>query len=720
MKRLIICLLILVILFTFVYYFKTNEDFVSIVAPTKLFFEPNAPIVFHNASIPLSGCPGGQLILNNITIYQAVNEMGKNPSYPGNYLKYSGHHITCWDVSQVTDMSFLFSPSTAPVATDRRTYDDTTITFLQSENINDIDFTNWDTSKVTSMESMFQEATNFNEESINSFNLSNINYLEGMFQATDLFNKDITTMLDSIPHDRDIYMRNMFKDAKAFAFGDKDTDFNFRFENTPTGGTISNTIMFNGADAFKQKYERSSSCSGGSDDGPLSCWKLQTYTSFTPTTKTELINAIKAMGKDSTDSNSFLKYDPSDGSAGRIPISEWDLSKLTDISHVFDVDEYRSHQDTYDFLISRDVNQMGISEWNTSNIQNMSYLFRGCQHFNETINTWNTSNVTNMYCMFKNAYAFNKGIDTVIEDTSGNDIIYWDVSKVTNMSHMFDGAIDFNQSIEKWDTSAVESMGGMFKDAYQFNQPLNTETRTEGPNLTRYISWDTKNVTDMSNMFRGTSSFNQEIGNWNTSNVTSMESMFRDALSFNKYINFKDNLMINNNPHEAWNTSSVVTMFKMFNNAEQFNQDISDWNVSNVQDMRNMFFNAKKFNKNILNWNINILLPKTKFDKMFEGALEFNRKYENDINSCDVTIFSGPPNCWRLKTQGLQLDIRLLDMQEPDNEEEDIPNECKHILINDCDSIHKCKEACKIYDCGNFVNNFLLLHDPANICGENF
>ena len=48
----------------------------------------------------------------------------------------------------------------------------------------------------------------------------------------------------------------------------------------------------------------------------------------------------------------------------------------------------------------------------------------------------------------------------------------WDTSNVTDMSYMFRWAVSFNQDIGNWDTSNVIYMGAMFLDATSSNQDL--------------------------------------------------------------------------------------------------------------------------------------------------------------------------------------------------------------------------------------------------------
>ena len=110
------------------------------------------------------------------------------------------------------------------------------------------------------------------------------------------------------------------------------------------------------------------------------------------------------------------------------------------------------------------------------------------------ISLWNTSNVTNMSCMFRHAEEFNQ------------DIGRWDTSNVTDMSFMFRNAYKFNEYIGGWDTSKVTNMIGMFAGAKEFNEDIG--------------NWDTSKVTNMSFMFIGANNFNKDyIGNWNISNV---------------------------------------------------------------------------------------------------------------------------------------------------------------------------------------------------------
>ena len=84
-----------------------------------------------------------------------------------------------------------------------------------------------------------------------------------------------------------------------------------------------------------------------------------------------------------------------------------------------------------------------ISNWDTSLIEDMSYLFLFHKEFNEDISNWNVSNVKNMEDMFHFCHSFNQSLNI------------WDVSKVENIKYMFCKCSKFNQPLNDWNVSNV-------------------------------------------------------------------------------------------------------------------------------------------------------------------------------------------------------------------------------------------------------------------------
>ena len=243
-------------------------------------------------------------------------------------------------------------------------------------------------------------------------------------------------------------------------------------------------------------------------------------------------------------------------------------------------------------------NIIGITNWNTSKVIDMSYLFSGVATFNQPLR-WNTSKVEYISGIFSHATSFNQPLD-------------WDTSNVNYMSYMFKGATSFNQPLH-WNTSNVSEMIGTFEGATSFNQEL---------------KWDTSNVINMSRMFKGARSFNQPL-DWIVSNVDNMDEMFCYAILFDQEL--------------KWDTSNVKNMNYMFKGARSFNQELK-WDTSNVLNMYKMFEGARSFNQP-LDWNTSKVQC---MDEMFKEAISFNQalKWNRDSLLSSDNIFQNSRGRW--------------------------------------------------------------------------
>lgn len=155
------------------------------------------------------------------------------------------------------------------------------------------------------------------------------------------------------------------------------------------------------------------------------------------------------------------------------PVSGWDTSRVTDMSHLF--------YEAYSF-------NADLSGWDTSQVTSMYEMFCRAHLFNQDIGAWDTSKVTDMALMFFDAYSFNQ------------DIGGWDTSIVKTMRAMFLSARSFNADISGWNTSDVVDMSEMFWNASVFNQDIG--------------GWDTRNVLDMSGIFTRATAFRQDVSRW--------------------------------------------------------------------------------------------------------------------------------------------------------------------------------------------------------------
>ncbi|WP_028329731.1 BspA family leucine-rich repeat surface protein [Brachyspira alvinipulli] len=262
-----------------------------------------------------------------------------------------------------------------------------------------------------------------------------------------------------------------------------------------------------------------------------------------------------------------------------IKLGDIDTSLITDMSDLFN----KSERKDFD----------GIEEWDTSNVENMAYMFAYMDYnvlgqysmteFNSNLNNWNVSKVKNMIYMFACCTYFNQPLNK------------WDVSNVENMSGMFLGAKKFNQPLNNWNVSKVKDMSDMFHSCEAFNRPLD--------------KWDVSNVKDMSNMFNVALKFNQNINNWNVSNVEDLSKTFRYCKAFDQPLN-------------DWDVSNVKNMQHIFADCENFNQPLDKWDTSNVESMEFAFRACGKFNQPLNSWNMSKV---TNIEHMFAFTEEFNQ-----------------------------------------------------------------------------------------------
>ena len=161
-----------------------------------------------------------------------------------------------------------------------------------------------------------------------------------------------------------------------------------------------------------------------------------------------------------------------------IDFEKWDTSNVTSMKEMLS-----------NFGICDYVNIKGISNLDTSNVTDMSYMFAGCENIPD-ISNWDTSKVIDMSYMFM-------GCENI------PDISNWDTSKVVDMSYMFKGCKKI-PDISNWNTSNVKNLSGLF---------YNSVYLTFLPDISK---WNIQNVENMSKMFDGCKSLKYlpDISKW--------------------------------------------------------------------------------------------------------------------------------------------------------------------------------------------------------------
>ena len=130
-----------------------------------------------------------------------------------------------------------------------------------------------------------------------------------------------------------------------------------------------------------------------------------------------------------------------------IDLSNFDTSDIVNMSGMF-----------YGCKLLKHIS--GISCWNISNVIDMSYMFFYCESIQifPDISLWNTSNVEKMNKMFAKCRSL----------LAAPDISKWNVSKVKNMQYMFFlcKSLSYFPDISNWNVTNLKDITGMFEQCH--------------------------------------------------------------------------------------------------------------------------------------------------------------------------------------------------------------------------------------------------------------
>ena len=330
----------------------------------------------------------------------------------------------------------------------------------------------------------------------------------------------------------------------------------------------------------------------------------------------------------------------SEGRCGHI--SEWNTSKITDMSWIFcHLGEGRTH--TRDGIDYCGENMTGFNEdlsrWDTSLVTNLKSAFSNNPSFNGDISSWNVGKVTDMAYMFKQTRSFNRSLSSwnvsklelaysMFESSSFNGALNgWDVGNLKNMQSMFSDTSAFNRRLDSWNTVSVTTMRFAFRGSLAFNQDVSTwslasldpdglegcftKSQAFRGNLN---GWDLAGVTMLDSMFYE-SNFNGIVSEWDTSRIRSMRSVFYDSQFNGDLSSWNVGAVTNmdflfafadrfNGDLSRWDTSQIETMDRIFVDAYVFNGDIGSWNVARCRDLYLAFYRTEAFDRDLSNWNV--------------------------------------------------------------------------------------------------------------------
>ena len=161
---------------------------------------------------------------------------------------------------------------------------------------------------------------------------------------------------------------------------------------------------------------------------------------------------------------------------------EWESSHLLDVSQVTVMGSC--------FNNNTQVKYLDLSNWNTSNLNNMSQMFYGASNLvSLNISNWNTSKVTQYSTIFRGC--------TKLKEIIGIEDI--DVSKNAIFSQFFQSCSSLKKlDLTKWDLSSATNCW------YMFN--------ASGFQWLDLTGWEVPKVTDCANMFNSCGSLETLVG----------------------------------------------------------------------------------------------------------------------------------------------------------------------------------------------------------------
>ncbi|SFZ74804.1 surface protein [Lactococcus chungangensis CAU 28 = DSM 22330] len=582
--------------------------------------------------------------------------------------------INTWDVSNVTSMQEMFARG-GPYGN-------------LNSGVKSLDISTWDVSKVTNMTSMFAYADKlltltttsdfepgastgganlsymFHYTSsldtingITDWNTSKVTNMSYMFQFSGIKSSDGSSILDlhtdgtSWDVSKVTNMSNMFDGATRLVDIDT-TDWDTvaltstykMFAGTQSLNTVTgiNTWDVSNVTSMQEMFARGGpygNLNSGVKSLDISTWNVSKVTNMTSmfayadklltlTTTADFEPGVSTSGANL--SYMFHYTSSLDTING---ITDWNTSKVTNMSYMFQFSGIKS-SDGSSIL---DLHTDGTS-WDVSKVTNMSNMFDGATRLVDIDTTdWDTVALTSTYKMFAGTQSLNTvtGIST------------WDVSNVTSMQEMFARGGYYTNinsgvktlDISTWDVSKVTNMVEMFGYANQLTYLLTDPSFEPGVSNTG---------TNMSRMFVGTSNLDNVEGltYWNTSNVTNMSQMFMD--SGIKRSGGGWTLLYLPTNGNAWNVSNVTNMAGMFSGANRLTGlDTTGWDTSKVTSLNSMFYNATALQNiaGIANWNTSAV---TNMGATFRNASKLTSLDLSGWDTAAVTdmtyLFNGTSN----------------------------------------------------------------------------
>ena len=279
-----------------------------------------------------------------VTIYAPVNSrhLFSNSTYANRLTNLTSISFGNFNTSKVTSMDSMF---------------------CDCYNLTSLDLSSFDTSKVTHMGYMFNNCSSLTSLNVSNFNTSNVTYMFQMFYScSSLTSLNVSNFNTS----------NVTIMSSMFLSCSKLTSLNL--SNFDTSKVTHMSRMFEG-------------CSS------LTSLNVSSFNTSNVTDMTNMFNGCSKLTS--------------------LNVSSFNTSKVTDMGYMF----YNCES----------LNQLSLSNFDTSKVTNMSSMFSGCSKLTSlNVSSFDTSKVTNMERMF-----------FTCPSLSSLNLSSFDMSNVTKTSHMF-------------------------------------------------------------------------------------------------------------------------------------------------------------------------------------------------------------------------------------------------------------------------------------------
>ena len=313
-----------------------------------------------------------------------------------------------------------------------------------------------------------------------------------------------------------------------------------------------------------------------------------------------------------------------------LDVSNFDTSNVTDMSYAF---------------YTNNLIELDLSDWDTSNVTNMNHILYSCQNLKTlNISNWNLDNVDNMGWFVNQCNNLN---EIIMNDSDYNSInkIVSELPITTNgikCNFCIGGVDDINKVNirEGWDImnqykiaeykfTNSSDLVPVFNEGFTYTY----EDVEDGGVTTRTIYGDS--LPTMIN-FAGKTNL-LEVYYLETSNLTSAFNLFYSCTGLT-YVDLRNS-----------DFSKVETIERMFNTCTNLVaiDGLNDLDISNVDNMGGIFSDCRKLPEiNVSNWNVSKV---TNFGAVFRRCYELTTIDLSNWDTSNATIMSGIfTNCSKL------------------------------------------------------------------------